>query len=108
MQYEAKELNVENFHDRRNNDLEETSWEEKEDTSPGLYVWYMACEKVFSYWKGLQGMLYQGKTISLKEHVKGKFSNEFERKWGIWWADNPENKVGEGAGRENNSAPLVN
>lgn len=102
MQYEAKKLNVENFHDRRNNDLEETmerkrgyqSWSQVYD------IWHV--KKYFLIERTAGNVISRRKTISLKEHVKGKFSNEFESIWYLMSRQSREQSRGRGRGEETN------
>lgn len=52
-------------------------WRGKEDTSPGLKCMIYGMKKYFLIERTAGNVISRRKTISLKEHVKGKFSNEF-------------------------------
>ena len=73
-------------------------WRGKEDTSPGLKCMIYGMWKSIFLLKGLQGMLYQGGKLFHWRNMWRENSAMSLRVYGIWWADNPENKVGEGVG----------
>ena len=72
--------------------------ESKEDTSLGLKCMIYGMWKSSFLLKGLQGMLYQRGKLFHWRNMWRENSEMSLRIYGIWWADNPENKVGEEAG----------
>lgn len=77
-------------------------WRGKEDTSPGLKCMIYGMWKYFFIERTAGNVISRRKTISLKEHVKGKFSNEFESIWYLMSRQSREQSRGRSWERKTN------